>query len=288
MTGVGASGKRAAKVDVDMSDKPHHSPSSLGLWQKCQIAYEFRYLKGIKKPPGIAAIVGTGTHKSIEANLRAKMAGKVMSAQAAKEAAFDATAKAWDEHKPTPTEKDDVQSVGQAQDSAIALALLHHAKVAPGITPIGVEEKGELEPEGYDWSLLVYKDIIEAGRIRDTKTTGKKPDAEAADRGSYADQLTTYHMVGGEDCQVQLDFLVNTKVPYAHTLVGRTRTTNDHARLLDRYQRMHAQVQTGIFQPAPADSWQCSRRWCGYYDECPHGSGTVVPAKRLLKKWGTR
>lgn len=268
-----------------MNAKPHYSPSQLGMFGKCQLMWEWRYVKGIKKPPGIAAIVGTGTHKSIEANLRAKMAGKAMPAQAAKEVAFDATAKAWEEAQPVVTDADSVQSVGQAQDNAVALALLHHSQVAPGIVPIGVEEKGTLEPEGYDWSLLVYKDIVESGRIRDTKTTGKKPDDDAADRGSYADQLTTYHMVGGEDCQVQLDFLVNTKTPYAHTLQGRQRTTDDHARLLDRYQRMHAQVQTGIFQPAPADSWQCSRRWCGYFDECPHGAGTVVPVRRL-KKWG--
>ena len=262
-----------------------YSASQLGTWTRCQMQWYYRYVEGIKSPPGVAALLGKGVDASVTANLQAKMAGSPLSFTEAQDVARDGVASAWSEEPPRVSDDDKIQDVGTCQDKAIVLAGIHHARVAPIIEPVALQQEAFLEPDGYDFTMKGYLDVVEAEKIRDTKTTGKKPDPEAADRGSYADQLTLYGMMV-PDKSLHLDYLVNVQKPYQVLIEATERTELDQAKLLDKYQRMHMAVEAGIFQPTAADNWTCSQKWCGYWDRCPHGSrdAVLVPVSNLTRK----
>ncbi len=127
-----------------------------------------------------------------------------------------------------------------------------------------------MELDGFPYDLLGFIDIEEPGRIRDTKTASKSPNKNAAD---VSQQLTVYaagHLaVEGElPDELVLDYLVDTKSPKPVSLPT-TRTKEDVQMLLRRVERAATIIERGAFTPAPADAWQCSKKWCGYFDQCP-------------------
>jgi hypothetical protein len=258
--------------------KRHLSPSQLGMLTRCGLQYEYRYVKGLKRPPGIAAYVGTGTHRSVEANMQSVIDTKIMiPKEHALDVARDAVEAEWTKEPPllSPEEKSLPlpQLRGQSIDGAVSLAALHYDNVAPGIEPLHVERKFTLSLHGFPFDFMGVIDIQEPKKIRDTKTRSKSPSQQEADSSL---QLTAYHMgvqilEGKAPEIVQLDALVSTKVPKAVHLSS-TRTVEDHHRLLRRLEYAAQAIELGAFLPAPEDSWICSEAHCGYWDMCPFGS----------------
>lgn len=267
-----------------------YSPSQLGTWTKCQLQWFYRYIEDLKRPPPVSAYLGSAVDASVTANMQAKIdTGALLeSMDAAKQVAVDSAKAKWKEEPPRIADDDVIRTDGECADQAAYLSAIHYQRVAPDIEPKAVQLEVNGSPDGYDFDLRGFVDIVEDGRIRDTKTTGRKPADDIANRGSYADQLTIYDLLMGGGHQVQLDYLVNTKKPYQHIAVGAPREAADHDRVLDKLARMDRAIAAGIFHPAPADSWQCSRKWCGYFDICPHGDRnvTIVPVSRLTEGWG--
>lgn len=262
------------------------SPSQLSTWNTCNLRWYWRYIEGMKVPPGVSAVIGKGAHRSVEANMRRKLAGESMDIEEAKALARDATMEFWQTDDPVVDDEAKVSTAGEAADCAVKLAAVHHGEVAPGIQPVGVEVHKQCDQVlHHDFGLQGYIDILEAGRIRDTKTKGKKPPADLADRGSYADQLTAYSYLANVD-NVQLDVLVNTKTPYSMEVPGAKRTPRDRELMLGRFALMARSIEAGIFHPAPGDSWACSQKWCGYFSTCEYGERKAVhvPVSNLTKK----
>lgn len=261
------------------------SPSQLGTWNTCNLRWFFRYVENIKSPPGVAAIIGKGTHASIEGNLKAKMAGTKMPLEQARELARDATVKFWCDEPPMQEGDEEPIEVGEACDKSVVCATVHYNDLAPAIVPVEIEHEVKLEQvPGYDFGIRGFIDVLEATRIRDTKTKGKKPPATIADRGDNADHLTTYAFLTGI-LDAQLDVIVNTSRPYSFVAKGQTRTKQDIDLVLQRYQLMAQSIEAGIFHPAQGDSWACSKKWCGYWERCEYGErGKVVPVANLTKK----
>lgn len=272
----------------DERQKPHLSPSQIKTYQNCGLIWENRYVKGIKSPPGIAAVVGKATHESVEANLRGRIGGgEAMPLAQAKAIAGDALSRAWADEAPLLSAEDREKGVdkvrGEAIDKSVALAGLHHAEVAPNITPAAVELPFRLELEDAEYDIVGYKDIVEeSGVIRDTKTTGKSPSADAAEK---SDQLAVYAwdaaVSGNPAPEVALDYLVSTKVPKYLPLIAKPDEI-DFERVRVRAAAVWKGIKAGVFIPAPRDSWICAPKWCGYWNDCPHGArgATVVPVTR--------
>lgn len=260
--------------------KRHLSVSQLNMLMKCARQYQFRYEEGIKTPPGVALVLGKGTHAPIEADLKAKMAtGELLPLEQVTQLAAESVHREWALDPPALSEEE--RQIGQSRvmgdtvDSAVALAALYHKVVAPAVQPTGVETGFVLELEGFPFDVLGYKDVEEAGRIRDTKTKSKAPPADAADTSL---QLTLYHLESaarGLDVEVQLDHLVATKTPkYVPQRSRRTRL--DHERLLRRMEIAAQQIESGIFPPTDPTSWACSPKWCGYWNRCEFGGSPSV------------
>ena len=74
-----------------MVDQLSLSPSKINTFERCQLQYKFRYLDNLRKPPGVAAAIGTATHKAVEVNLRAKLdTGALLPLEAVQQAALAA------------------------------------------------------------------------------------------------------------------------------------------------------------------------------------------------------
>jgi hypothetical protein len=263
---------------------------------KCGLQYEFRYVRGIKRPPGVALVIGKGAHGAIEADLGKKIeTGELLADDAIADYARDATEAEWKKETPKPEDDGEPADLGGAVDMAIALAELHHREVAPGLEPIAVERGFTLAMPDFPFDFTGYIDVEEKGRVRDVKTAGKAPASDAADT---SEQLTAYSLEatvrGAPAAEVVLDVLVKTKVPRVVTLRSE-RTADDHRRFLRKLEMAARVIKAGAFLPAPKvpGVWWCSQKHCGYWDMCPAGRrqsvqvGLIDPA-RLVSRLAER
>lgn len=260
------------------------SITSLSMLTRCGEQYRWRYVEGIKSPPGVVMAIGKGVHAAAEANLGNRLEwGELLPEEAVLDAARDATVTTW--RKDPPMRNDGDPDEGGAVDEAVSLASLHHRHLAPQIEPVAIERGFRLEMPGAPFDIVGYVDVEEEGRIRDLKMSSKTPAENAA---HISDQLTLYHLnatVRGEPAKaVALDHLVKTKTPKVVTQES-TRGPADHARLLAKFEAAARVIETGAFLPAAQDAWYCSPRFCGYWDRCAWGSrkrvavGLIDPAR---------
>ena len=256
--------------------RPQLHASSLGV--NCMEQFRRRYIEGEKIPPGIALIVGTGTHKSIDENLTHKInTGKLLPFDAARDAARDGVNIAWDaqEIKLTPDEAaQGVKAIrGQAIDKAVRLASVHYVAKAPVINPIAVERSWSLEIPGIQFDLVGRLDIQERDAIRDSKTTGKTPDADVAVKSV---QLKAYALAvkvidGAQPSKVVLDYLIDTKTPKAMSFEHKP-DAEDFQVVLARADVLARAMQAGIFVPVDPGHWCCCEKWCGYWQTCRYAT----------------
>lgn len=264
--------------------KPHLSWSQMSMLSRCPVQFEWRYIKGVIRPPAVALIVGSGTHKSIEANMREKQEhGKLLPDNVVMDAARDAVNERWKEGVALDDEEKSrgEKSVrGDAVDTAVSLAYLHHTDLAPDIRPEHVEREWRIVIPEASRDIIGYIDIQEREdrnwTIRDTKTSGKSPPADAA---WNSDQLTMYalasHVLDKRIPPLALDYLVKTKTPKT-VVQTTTRTIEDFQPLLARISVALKLIDAGVFMPCAQDSYVCSRKFCGYWSQCVYARKRVV------------
>lgn len=256
------------------------SPSKIDTFERCQLQFRYRYLEGRVKPPAAAAAIGTATHRAIEVNLRAKLeTGTLLPLDAVKDVARDSIENAWS----GGVHDDPEAPIGKsgAVDEAVSLAELHATTVAPGIQPTAVERALGMEvSEGL--IITGHLDVVEGDSLRDTKTIGQTP---SEIKGEHAAQGQLYAVAllandGSLPRAIKIDYLVKLKrEKRAVTLVAPV-TVESAQRALDRVtltaRVLQRAIQTGDFLPAPASAWNCSARWCGYFNDCPFGAANRV------------
>lgn len=262
----------------------HLSHSQVNTLSMCGERYRRRYLDGDKIPPGVALVCGSSAHKAIDANMTAKMdTGSPLPI----EAVYDAAADAFDERCDNEEVAIDglyegmerEAALSQGKDKAVQLAGLHALEVEPEIAPTAVELRIEVAPSDIlPVPFLGIIDIIDNGvTIRDTKTATKSPSSATA---LESEQLTAYEWLyrsefGKESAGQVLDHLVMTpkRGDLKHVKQETQRTQDDINVFLLRSQAALRMIEAEVFLPAPVDSWQCTPRFCGYYDTCQYAAG---------------
>jgi hypothetical protein len=269
---------------------PHLSHSQLTMLSRCGEQYRRRYIEGEKIPPAIAMLVGRAVDESVTDNLTTKIEhGTLLPLEQVRAKARDTFSNTWAGEGVFLTDEDvalgPARVKGEAVDKSVRLAELHARQVAPGISPTAVQRRWEvsLEKAGYAATLVGVLDIQEGSkRIRDTKTSGKSPSEDQADK---SDQLTLYALGakvidGAIPDELSLDYLVDTKTPKVVQLVSK-RTEADFGPVLRRVERALEVIQAGAFTPAnPETDWWCSKSSCGYWASCPfvrRGATVTVP-----------
>lgn len=254
------------------------SPTQLQMYLKCPAQFEQRYILDRKRPPNGAMIRGSAVHHSVRKNLDSKLTiGTLLDEDEVAQLAVDYVDKAF--HGDIMLEGEDADLgfravKGRTTDHSIEMSVAHHREVAPGIDPLFVENRLMIAPRGCDVKLVGIFDIITKQKgLRDTKTAGKSPAKDAADKSL---QLTWYDLLClgtpeiGQLTSIGLSYLVGplkngVKVVEQET----TRTTVQHGILLDIIGQVLKGINAGHFPPTLPDNWWCSNKWCGYYaDDC--------------------
>lgn len=253
--------------------------STLSLASRCGLALE-HYLRGIKKPPAVAMVVGTVTHRSAADDLREHMrTGLLRPDDEIEDAAAQAFDDEWGGSEPalSSDEKARGESVvrGEAKDDSIRLAVAHHRLLAPTIAPVAVEEELRAKIAGEEIVLVGTLDVREQTHVRDLKTKSRKPalgDAEASHQfDMYALLVQTNY--GTKPRGHWLDVLVRGRRAVSATSIE-VHSAESFAPLLFYVERVARMIQAGVFLPVDAtgpSAWVCSERFCGYYEECPMG-----------------
>jgi len=258
-------------LTVQKIQKPQLHVSALGML--CMEQFRRRYIEKEIIPPGVALIVGTGTHKGVDVNMQHKIqTGELLQAEQVADAARDGVNVAWEQGvKLEPEElQKGIQLVrGEAVDKAVRLATLHHKEKAPRINPIHAERPFTLEIAGYQFDLAGRIDLQEADSVRDTKTSGKTPAATCAERSL---QLKAYALAvkvidGKAPSKVFLDYLIDTKTPKSESF-SHEPDFEDFQAVLNRIEVIAAAMEKGVFVPVEPTHWCCDPKWCGYYATC--------------------
>jgi hypothetical protein len=255
-----------------MSPKPQLHASALEM--KCFEAFRRRYIEHEIIPPGVALVVGTGTHRSVERDLSHKIeTGELLPAEAVKDHARDGVNQAWEggvRLDPEELQKGMKAVKGEAVDKAVRLSILHHGYLAPSLTPTHVERQWSLEIPGYPVDLVGRIDIQEGrSAIRDTKTSGKTPAMDCAEKSV---QLKAYALavktIDGHEAElVALDYLIDTKIPKIQTCQAKP-DAEDYLALLARVESVCLAMEKGVFIPVEPTHWCCHPKWCGYFESC--------------------
>jgi len=256
---------------------PHYSASQLATWERCAQQWAFRYIDNLKLPPGISLIRGKSVDKSVGANLTNKIStGELLKIDQVQDIARDEVLVNFQQEVKL---EEDYEAIGLVKskaltiDQSVKLASYHHENIAVNLKPKAVQEEFKGSYSEDKPQLVSYVDIIETNdTIRDTKTSGRSKNQDDVDNSQ---QLTIYDYMFRQKylkkpkALVLDNLVINSKNEVKHqTLISEPRAGAEFTALFERLNMMDKSIKAGIFQPAAPDSWQCSKKWCGYYGIC--------------------
>jgi hypothetical protein len=267
----------------NVGGKPRLHQSQLGMLYTCPLKYKYRFVDGIRSRSRVPLVTGTGTHASVEADLRHKIeTGHLLDEEAIAEIAAQTVNRVWSEEGVDLDfdERKQGEKIvrGRTVDTAVTLAKKHHSELAPLIEPISVERTFVLELRGSPVDLAGTMDIEEATRVRDLKTYAKTPTQYSVDRSI---QLSLYGLAkktidGRNPEELFLDVLIKKKEPEIKVF-RTTRSDVDYRTLLMRVEAAVKLIESGCFNPTSPDSWACSSKYCEFWDDtCPYGRRAMV------------
>jgi RecB family exonuclease len=107
--------------------------------------------------------------------------------------------------------------------------------------------------------------------VRDTKTSGKTPSADCADKSV---QLKAYALAvrtidGAAPDKAILDYLIDTKQPKVGSFSADLNGA-DYLALLARVETICKAMEAGVFIPVEPTHWCCDPKWCGYFGTCKY------------------
>lgn len=286
--------------------KGRMSHTQVEMYLRCPRQYWFRYVKGESRPPGVAMVLGSGTHKAVETTHHHIVDHGV---PAPDEMLMDAFSDRFEEQAADveATEWTGNQDKGKVKDQGVKLVKIYNQKFAPKVQPQvklvplkaadggvvntevrGIEKKFEVTIAGVP--MLGYIDLIDTNdatlTYSDTelKMLTKRghqvpeemrtvvTDFKTRGRSISKDeidsslQLTLYSYVE-KVTLVRYDQLLKTKTPKV-ARAHSTRGQRDYLWLKEILHSVAQAITAGIFPPCDPTSWICSDRWCGFWYQC--------------------
>lgn len=260
------------------------SQSMIGQWGRCPEQVRRRWIEGDIIPPGIAARIGSGVHKGAEINHAQKIhTGIDEPLDVIQDAARDEYVRRVNDGvffpvEELPTAK---KQLSEGVDMVTALAWLYRESLAPLVNPVAVERVITLEDD-LPLPLRGIVDVYTHDKwLPDIKTAARKWPQSSADSSI---QATLYRQLIKEEFgeypeKISFEVFTKGKKP-AHHSIETTREAADYEILKLRIHSVMKSINAGIFPPAEAGHWCCSRRWCGYYYSCQY----IPKHKKILPK----
>lgn len=247
------------------------SNAQYDMYKRCPKQWEFRYVKGLKRPPRGDMVRGLAVHAATEVSHLYILENKALPPldlpmQAAFER-FDTDAKEVEKW-------DDPPHV--VKNVSLSLVKHYHQHALPYVKPITAEEPFVAKVGIVPMIGFIDRVDLEASPpqggvedpgqvvVYDTKTSATKWSKRDVDTDS---QLTLYAIVKGA-YNVGVDNLVPLKGgPAYHRL---TSTRDKHAKqvYIEDLEETADLTKRGIFPKTSIDHWMCSEKWCGYWSLC--------------------
>jgi hypothetical protein len=143
--------------------------SGVNMLSDCGQRFFFRYILGIRRPPGAYVAVGSAVHDTIARNLSYKITNKELLPREDVIGLADSIFDVVVAKEPIELEEDEKkegktlkQVLGEAKDKAVALTGLHHDEVAPKLRTTAVNKRFSLNMDKF--LKLRAKALHEAAR----------------------------------------------------------------------------------------------------------------------------
>jgi hypothetical protein len=250
------------------------SATRINMYLRCAHQYYLRYMQNIKRPPGIAAIVGRSVDASVNHNMINKRdKGKLLLLDEVQDIARDIFNTEWSNGVLiTDSDKQNGNPKGKSLDKSVRLAKLHCASIAPQIKPINIQREWIVDIKGFPFQLKGITDLEEVDSVRDTKTAAKTPTQKVADLSL---QLTIYSLARNVLDKINpllyLDYLIDLKHPKAVSL--KTERTKEHyEKFFKKLEIVAEGLEKEVFPPTNEEiNYLCDPRFCAYYGkECKY------------------
>jgi len=268
---------RASKIQLP---KGYLSPTQINMYWRCGKQYEFRYILGIKNPPGVNLVDGSSHHDTLDNNNKHKIkTGNDRSDKYLVQRFCDIFS---DQAKEIP--KKEWMLADTTKDKVIKRGKIIQAQYrkyfAPNLTPEFSEEEvtfkvGDVKVKGYIDVGGKYKlPSFPAMRgVFDYKITGRK---KSLDEVENSIQLSHYGW-GAIDLMKGISFQKPPYVGFCSLLkTGSSIPVLQAIKLVtDRIKWYRLQVASvadaisrGSFPVRNGTGWECSPRFCGFYNRC--------------------
>jgi RecB family exonuclease len=248
----------------------HLSHSQISMLLRCPRQYCYRYIEGIRVPPGAALLLGTSYHAALEHNFKQKVqTGEDLGV----DVILDAYESAWT--KKLANEEIDWQgeSPSETKDMGARLVDVYMQNAAPFVMPVEVERKFSVHLPGLDgYTLDGIIDLIDdKGVIIDHKTASKSKTQTDADNDlqPYAYAAAQMEDPAIDEVPFQYQVAVKKKKPDVQ-LVDTVRNRQQVGWYLQLCSDVVRQIKAAIFPCNPC-GWHCDPKWCGYYEMCKGG-----------------
>jgi len=241
-----------------------------------------RILAGERRPPGIAAHVGTANHKAHDFDMGAVIEGKSLPDLDHTEDLVAEAVKSLC--------KEGVATLGESEKSmrergiakAVRINRVRHNDLAPTIRPVRIQYKWVAELEGYPYDLAGEIDLEEEDGFCDLKTSGRWPDKLMAENSMQLDMYALARNVCDDVampqkcrldivCDVQNKKSISTALKQQETV----RTEEHLDAMLRRIENHIEMLDKGMFLATDPANWWCDPKWCGFYDDCPYAKGRM-------------
>jgi len=269
--------REASLVAEHLTGRDHISFSSISSFQRCPLAWKFRYVDGLPEEAASASLVlGGAIHCAAEFHYNELMAGNPAPDL---DSLLSVFWESWRDRGEQATitfgKGEDVNSIGQTADR-ILTAFQQSDLADPEGEIIGVEEtlKGELSPDVPD--LLARIDLMvetdDALTITDLKTARSRWSARQAE--DSGEQLLMYAELARQlipNKEIRLEFAVITKAK--EPVVERLPVTPDPhrtARTKQVVEHVWRAIESGVCFPCPSPI-SCGS--CSYRDPCRQWAG---------------
>jgi len=243
---------------------PHDyiSPSQVAMYLRCPKQYEFRYIEGLKRPPGVALTEGKSHHVALEMNNTQKI----------------------ESHEDLPTKQivecfqdtfsDQSKGIEEWEDETkdtviergTGLLNIYMKEMAPEIQPVAAEEQFTIPLQINDEAVDVngFIDLEQEGPVvSDYKVVKRaKSEADAADDL----QLAIYAAATGAT-RTEFICLCKAKTPKVVT-AGVPVTEGQTLWAAEVIRGVVKAISAGVFPLRNPAGWECSERFCGYWHIC--------------------
>lgn len=260
----------------------HLSHSQVNLFDRCQLAWYFRYVKGVDKPPTVPMLVGQCYHRALAYNFRQKLVtGEDLPPEEVVSYYCSAAGEAL---VPSSVHGYYAQDSDAVRDQGARLLDYYYRNYVVGrMEPVLVEHEFRSQIPGTDRSFVGIIDVqLTDGRMIDFKLTGRR--WKDSDAGTDK-QATAYAMLYGADLDFEYHIAIRGNKNPSVQIVQTRRTADDvreYVHFLHRALAQMEDIELGRTEPTLCTGF-CNQKICQFWAECQEWKyGSQPPEQEFL------